>query len=936
MACARAGIRVALVVAAVAPLGVLTVVAVHRLQTRDAIAATPGVHREGLRRLQSMPPAAQSVISGALGSADGNFAAWRSATGWRLQGGGVRAQLGADGAQLRAGGGSLSMALVGLGHGGLLSRARHAPWARHGNRVVLDDGIVREWYAAGPLGIEQGFTVVRRPFGGSGMLTLALGLGGSLRADGSSSRIRFMSRSGAVVLRYGGLVALDGAGRPLWSGLKLSGGKLLVQVDDTGARYPIRIDPLVQQGAKLTGGGESNPGSFGFSVALSADGNTALVGGNSDHGNDGAAWVFTRTAGVWKQQGAKLTGDAGAQFGSSVALSSDGNTALIGGDSDTSGNGAAWVFTRSGSTWSQQVKLTGPGAMNPAAFGSSVALSANGNTALVGGDQDNGGAGAAWVFGRLGSTWSELGGKLTGDAGSMFGGSVALSADGSTALIGGDQDASGSGAAWVFTPASPTWTQQGPKLTGDAGAQFGDSVALSADGNTALIGGDQDNLNGAAWVFTRAGTSWTQPGQKLVGTGAVQPDLFGISVALSSDGNTALIGGSGDNSAAGAAWMFTRAGSSWSQQGAKLTGQGEISTGTFGISVALASDGQTALIGGDNDSGATGAAWVFSPPAPVCGNVSASTPRGGGSVSLALSCTAPPGASLTYEVADAPSHGSLGWTTQVGGQVTYTSLSGFAGSDAFAYQAADQWGVSNTAIASLAVPLPPAPTCANVHATAPKGATTVSVVLSCTGPAGLPRSYAIVAAPADGKLHGLDQANGHVTYTARLGFSGTDRFTYDATGPGGASSPATATITLPRLNRVSATMGWTFKPTLPSYTDVPALVVNSVRAKARVQLSCAPKRCGIKPHTETVPKRRACAGKGHKRRCRSVTPSIGTVDLSSLVAGRHISVGSRLTVSIVEPGAVGKQYIFRIRAGRQPAVTILALAPGTTRPCPGC
>jgi hypothetical protein len=115
--------------------------------------------------------------------------------------------------------------------------------------------------------------------------------------------------------------------------------------------------PLIQLGSKLTGGGASGAAGFGFDVALSADGNTALIGGPFDNGDRGAAWVFTRSGSVWSQQGPKLTGsdEAGAGlFGRAVALSADGNTALIGGPSDNGSAGAAWVFTRSAGTWSQQ------------------------------------------------------------------------------------------------------------------------------------------------------------------------------------------------------------------------------------------------------------------------------------------------------------------------------------------------------------------------------------------------------------------------------------------------------------------------------------------------------------------------------------------------------------------------------------------------------
>src|SRR5262249_27323239 len=139
----------------------------------------------------------------------------------------------------------------------------------------------------------------------------------------------------------------------------------------------------------------------GFSVALSDDGNTAMVGGPFDNSGAGAAWVFIRIFGVWSQQGNRLVGTGavgGAQRGASVALSPGGNTALVGGRIDNGNAGAAWVFTRSGGVWSQQGnKLVGTGAVGSSVQqGASVALSCN--TAVVGGPQDNSSAGAAWVF----------------------------------------------------------------------------------------------------------------------------------------------------------------------------------------------------------------------------------------------------------------------------------------------------------------------------------------------------------------------------------------------------------------------------------------------------------------------------------------------------------------------------------------------------------
>ncbi len=286
--------------------------------------------------------------------------------------------------------------------------------------------------------------------------------------------------------------------------------------------------------------------------------------------------MFTRSGTTWTQQTTtKLTAtdeSGNAQFGITVALSSDGNTALIGGNADNSDVGAAWVFTRSGTTWTQQTttKLTATDESGQGFFGTSVALSSDGNTALIGGYGDNSTVGAAWVFTRSGTTSTQqTTTKLTAtdeSGNAYFGNSVALSSDGNTALIGGYTDNSNVGAAWVFTRSGTTWTQQTTtKLTAtdeSGNAYFGNSVALSSDGNTALIGGYTDNSNvGAAWVFTRSGTTWTQQTTtKLTASDESGAAAFGTAVALSSDGNTALIGGSTDNSNVGAAWVFTRSG----------------------------------------------------------------------------------------------------------------------------------------------------------------------------------------------------------------------------------------------------------------------------------------------------------------------------------------------------------------------------------------
>jgi len=192
------------------------------------------------------------------------------------------------------------------------------------------------------------------------------------------------------VLRYGGLTVHDAVGRSLPAHLELTGQQLRLVVQDRGARYPIQIDPYAYQTELdlATAGDE-----LGFSVALSSDGNTALLGTPSREVNGpadvGAGEVFTRTGATWTYQtqldlGANAVGD---ELGFSVALSGNGSIALLGASGATvngqTAAGAGEVFTRSGTTWTYQTQLD-LGTNTAGGLGSSVALSSDGTTALLG------------------------------------------------------------------------------------------------------------------------------------------------------------------------------------------------------------------------------------------------------------------------------------------------------------------------------------------------------------------------------------------------------------------------------------------------------------------------------------------------------------------------------------------------------------------------
>jgi hypothetical protein len=603
---------------------------------------------------------AQAAISRAVGARDRAFRVRASRGGFlainRPQR--LRARFGVSGVTLRHGALVASLGPPTLDGSASPQPGRVAPQASS-NMVTYRYGDVNAWYANGPLGLEQGFVLARPPAAGrAGLVTISMKLSGNMRARVGAGAQGVSLRLGrGPSLLYGGLRATDASGRTLTASLALRSGNVVLRVDTRGARYPLRIDPLVQQGAKLTGGEEeTTAGAFGFSVALSGDGSTALVGVPDDHPRAGAVWVFVRVGSAWVQQGPPLnSGELETEtekqqcnpeandensvcgFGASVAVSADGNTALIGSPIATEpcpGNpavncanqGAAWIYTRSGSTWTRQGPANGPtftgGGEEAEAghFGRTVALSADGSTAIVAAPADRNHHGSVWVFARSGATWVQQGPKLipTAEAGEgYFGLGLALSADGNTALIGGPGDNMFHGGAWVFVRSGSSWLPQGGKLTGGeeiGGGRFGRSVALSSNASEALIGGFADDFRiGAAWAFHSSSGVWSQQGPKLTGGEGLGESRFGRSVALSGDGATALIGGPGDEGKQGAAWTFTNAGAAWSQSGKKLVPHDGKGRSWFGYAVALSAAADTALIGGPKDTEERGAAWVFVP-----------------------------------------------------------------------------------------------------------------------------------------------------------------------------------------------------------------------------------------------------------------------------------------------------------------------------------
>ncbi len=335
-------------------------------------------------------------------------------------------------------------------------------------------------------------------------------------------------------------------------------------------------------------------------------------------------------------------------FGWALDMSGGGNSFVVGASSyDAPGftdDGAAYVFTRKGSTWSQQQFLQVPGSHHSSndRFGGSVSISANGNTVAVGATGDDGQSssdnvneGAVYIYGpnSNGSAWIRLTDIRAGNrqAGDVFGGSVSLSDDGQTLAVGAlgeDDNGSNSGAVYIFTRTNSTvWVQQkfikSPSVL--AGENFGQVVALSGDGNTLAVGAPaRQRRTGAAYIFRRSGGAWSNQGGLIRGSNTVTDDYFGTAISLSTNGNTLAVGADGKDRATGAAYVFRYNGTTWAQQ-AFIRASNTESGDFFGRSVSLSGDGNLLAvsaigedgsnygIGGANNNslGDSGAAYVF-------------------------------------------------------------------------------------------------------------------------------------------------------------------------------------------------------------------------------------------------------------------------------------------------------------------------------------
>ncbi len=602
------------------------------------------------------------------------------------------------------------------------------------NRLRFERGHgLTEWFVNDGRGLEQGWTIADRPAAGEGPVRLELAVRGDLSPVVSDSAVTFTNAAGAAVVTYGGLKAWDADGQDLAATFARSAHGIAVEVDASGARYPITIDPIAQQ-AYLKAHQVSAEDRFGWSVAVSGD--TVVVGAyqedssttgvnstpNEAAAGSGAVYVFARSGTTWVQQ-AYLKAhqvSSGDAFGVSVAVS--GNTIVAGAfgeDSSTTGAnsspnelasnaGAAYIFVRTGTTWSQQAYLKAPQVTAGDEFGYSVAVS--GDTVVIGATREDSsttgvnstpnesasGSGAAYVFVRNGTTWTQQAYLKAHQvsAADEFGISVGVSGD--TVVVGAKEEdssttgvnstpnesATSSGAAYVFVRNGTAWTQQAYLKAHQVSADdyFGTAVAVSGDTVVAGAWGEDSGTtgidstpnesaagSGATYVFVRSGTTWTQQAY-LKAHQVTAGDSFGSAVALS--GNLLVIGANREDSGttgvdstpnesatdAGAAYVFERSGTTWSQQAYAKAHQ--VSAGDlFGYSVAVSvgtvvigawgEDSNTAGVNSPPTESATdaGAAYIFSsasgPGASLVTNLTAAQRTGTKLVDITYDLAAP-------------------------------------------------------------------------------------------------------------------------------------------------------------------------------------------------------------------------------------------------------------------------------------------------------
>jgi hypothetical protein len=622
----------------------------------------------GRQGWSSLPLAAQSAVSRGLGADQSSFFARRTPSGavsLDNAAQGLRATFSTGGVALSGAHGlRLGFSALAVGRiGALVPVSGLSAASVDRNRVVYAAAGVSEWFANGPLGVEQGFTLAHRA-AGRGPLTISQTVSGNTLARLSRGGRDVTFKSPAGALTYKQLVVTDASGARVRARLALAGNRLTITIQDQHAAYPLRVDPIIQQTAELTASNGAASDELGTSVAISGSTIVAgaplrTVGANADQG---LVYVFTEPAsGGWTNatQTAELTAsDATAtdEFGAAVAIS--GSTIVVGTPFRNNYRGAAWVYTEPAGGWvgtptnpmTQTAELSATNGGTGDDFGNSVGVS--GSTIVVGAQGQAVGSnnyqGAAYEYTEPAGGWSGTTtqtAELTasdGAANDNLGNAVAVS--GSTIVAGSPAGQGGTGSAYVYTEPTGGWSgsttnplHQTAELAASDGAfndVFGSAIAVS--GSTIAVGArSHNNGAGAVYVYSKPSAGWSgtsanpmpQTAELSASDGAgasgfiFNGDSLGDSVAVSLSGST-IVAGAPDHGASGseqgAVYMFTEPAGGWADEteAGELTASdgaaGDYLGSTVGISGSTIVTSSPVHTVGSNAS--QGAAYTFQDP----------------------------------------------------------------------------------------------------------------------------------------------------------------------------------------------------------------------------------------------------------------------------------------------------------------------------------
>ena len=876
----------------------------------------------------------------------------------------LTAQFDRRGVLVRAGTTTFGLQLLAWGTPGHTTSVSPAAPRADANRVTYAHGPVTEWYANGPLGLEQGFDVRAAPAATTGdRLAIVLGVQGNVRARADGHGGLSLTGPDGKHLSYTGLTATDARGHVLASSLTASGSRAVIHVDTAGAVYPLRIDPFIQV-AKFSDPALLDQGQLG-AFAVDVKGTTAVAAVTTPTATTppGAVDVFVANSGRWElgaTRVAQLTGATDEAFGTSVALSADAKTIAVGAPSATvgmvSGEGKVYVFEQPAGGWT----------------------------------------------GTITTPTATLTGTPTGGFSDSLGKSVSISSDASLIAAGAPGRASSAinpnvGAVLVFARPAMHWTNQtAPQATlthglGTTGDQLGFSVAMSGNGSTIVAGapfGPNLHFLGEAWVFQQPPGGFVDnnnPNAVLLAPNAQDNDFFAQAVAISDDAKTIVAGATGVAAGRGAAFVFTAPTGIWTgapAASATLTssdGQQE------GVGTSVATDGRvvvagpfTAAVGGNMGQGV---AYVFAEPAGgwssetetqklIAGDGQAGDGLGAkvgisnGTVIASASGTDFPGhqnvgsiyafgsfPSTAISIAPATPSGSNGWyvhpvslaVSESDLDQTVTAIRcvldpaaapiGFGalpGTCAFLAPAAVAANGPHVLFAAAANAAGYAATPVNrpfkIDTVAPgvKCVPTPNFTLKGKGglvPARVTDATSGPAAPIVAKQANVSRAGKKsVTLTGRdnAGNAKNVKCRYTVVAP-----------------KIPTKINFAFSRFPPAtFTIFTQLTATKVPRGAKADVRCKGGGCPFAHRTVKAPTTRLVCKRGHKHCKRKPAPALTTLNLVGPLAGRHLAPKTVVSVAVTKPNTIGLIVTFTTHATAGPSNTQKCLVPGSSKPKP--